>query len=146
MTTCAKCGSTRTPAWYFDADANALRQCADCGHPFPGDPAKVQALLTGRPPAKPLAQTCHACGSRVLDAALCSACLKNVRRWLGSVPTLSRELDTTIARQTRFAEQAQRVTGTATPPLPLHVDAAAVRDDLRAVLVSWVRFLDEEMG
>lgn len=144
MSACRRCGSTRFHQ-YVDPTGAVSTTCSnrDCQHPQLGNAALVHDLLNGRPPAVPLARTCHNCGAAVLDAPLCRRCIGEVRRWLKQIPELARELDVTISKQVRLSEQ-QRVSGSPVPPMPMQPDAAETRDNLRAVLVSWVKFVDEE--
>jgi DNA-directed RNA polymerase subunit M/transcription elongation factor TFIIS len=141
MTRCPRCRSARID---LEAEGDGYAYVCKCGYAWKHDAPKVHRLLNGNAPKPKPARTCHSCDAKVLDATLCSTCLRDVARWLRQIPALADELDTTIAKQTRFAEDTQHVTGTATQPLPLQPEASDVRDHLRAVLVSWVKFHHEE--
>lgn len=143
---CARCNGHAFRV-YFGPDGSS-ETCAACGHPRPGDMATVHARLTTARLSEraPDRWSCHSCGAKVLDAPCCATCWRDVRRWLKTIPMLAVQLDVAVAKQARFAEQQARVRGTPTPPLPLHPEAADVRDHLRAVLVGWVRLHHEEMS
>lgn len=71
----------------------------------------------------------------------CETCLTDLSAALGEVPWLAGELDTTLARQRSTPVE---LVGGQSGSLPWHEAAGRARDHLRAVLVSWVLFADEE--
>jgi ribosomal protein L37E len=142
VTGCKRCGAHDFRV-YLGPDGSS-ETCTACGHPRQGDLSRVETLLSPVKTMAPAPQTCHSCGSKVLDAPLCNDCIKATARRLRSIPSLAVELDTAIAKQARFSEQQQRVKGTPVPPLPMQPEAADVRDTLRAVLVGWVKLHHEE--
>ncbi len=81
------------------------------------------------------------CG-RPTDKFYCDDCAQSFSVALGEIPWVERELDITITRQ-----QAATWNGGSHSPetaLPFHPSASDARGNLRAVLVAWVRFCDEE--
>jgi hypothetical protein len=83
------------------------------------------------------------CGRPTRDEAyVCDTCANALSRSLGDVPWLDEELDITMTRQ-----RSAPITGgapSADRGLPWHDKAAECRRNLHALLVSWVRFCDEE--
>lgn len=83
------------------------------------------------------------CGRETRDEAyVCDQCADNLARDLGDVPWLAEELETTIGRQT-----GQQYTGgsrSAETPSPVDWGASEARTHLKAILVLWTRFCDEE--
>lgn len=77
------------------------------------------------------------------DAYVCDDCAANLSRALGDVAWLDDELETTITRQ-RAATYDGNGSSTGDKPLPWHERAADARRTLHGLLVSWVRFCDEE--
>lgn len=80
--------------------------------------------------------------SRPTEAYVCLDCLDELARALRDVPWLDDELDVTITKQRGIPTtggSASRETA-----LPWHEAAAEARRHLRALLVSWVLFCDEE--
>lgn len=80
--------------------------------------------------------------SRPTEAYVCLECLDDLARALRDVPWLDDELDVTITKQRGIPTtggSASRETA-----LPWHEAAAEARRHLRALLVSWVKFCDEE--
>lgn len=88
-------------------------------------------------------QTCR-CGRPTRDAAYCcDECVDLMARALGEVPWLDEELETTISGQ-KAAGTTGHTSQSAEKPSPVHWGASEARSHLRAILVSWVRFCDEE--
>lgn len=143
MRGCPRCGSAR---FELEAEGDGHAYVCQCGHVWAVNADRMHSLLNGRPVAKPLAKTCHHCGSEVDSGLLCNDCIRRTKNRLRSIPMLAAELDVVISKQARFAEQQQRVRGTPEPPLPMHPDAAAERDTLKAQMVSWVKWYEEETG
>lgn len=88
-------------------------------------------------------QTCR-CGRPTRDEAyFCDDCAKALSVALGEIPWVAEQLDLTITRQTRMGSGngGRRATET---PVPFHPTASEAMTNLRAVLVSWVKFCDEE--
>lgn len=77
------------------------------------------------------------------DAYVCDDCSTGLSRALGDIAWLDDELETTITRQ-RAATYDGSTSGTGDKPLPWHERAADARRTLHGLLVSWVRFCDEE--
>lgn len=142
---CRKCGHG-TFRVYFAEDGSS-ETCANCGHPRAGNMEATRQRLRVAAATEqrlPPPRTCHSCAGKVLDAPLCNTCTKDIARWLRSIETLDAELAVAIAKQTRFADQQQRVKGTPTPPLPLQPEAAETRDTLAAVMRGWVLLYHDE--
>jgi hypothetical protein len=82
------------------------------------------------------------CGRPVEDALCCQACADRLARWLGDIPALADDLDTTLARLSR---QGDRVgSRSAETPLPWDQRASAAAYNLRSMLVGNVRMLAGE--
>lgn len=144
MSTCGKCGGTR---WfrYLGPDGTS-DTCTTCGHPRQGDAARIHRLLNiGRLPAYK-SNTCHRCEAAVRDAVICKTCARDVERSLAEVPWLTQQLEVTIARLTKFQEEADKTTGSPTPPVGFMPEAAEARDNMRAVFVSWCLLYADEYG
>lgn len=86
--------------------------------------------------------TCR-CGRSTRDGAfVCDHCADQLARALGDVAWLTDELETTITRQRALPAEggsAGRETG-----LPWHEKASEALRGLKALLVSWARFCEEE--
>lgn len=83
------------------------------------------------------------CGKPTRDHVYaCDTCADLLARALGDVPWLDEQLDTTITRQHAIPTEAGP--RTFDKPLPWHDAAADARRTLHGLLVSWVRFCDEE--
>lgn len=97
------------------------------------------------------------------DAHLCDDCGDRAARWIGEIPWLDEELETTIGKIRGVAydglgggpghERAERDKGEAKDrlmagaheiALPINIHASKKRDELRHALVMAVRFCDEE--
>jgi hypothetical protein len=86
--------------------------------------------------------TCN-CGRPTRDDAyVCETCLSGLFRALGEVPWLTRELDTTIAKQ-RAAGSSDGARSTETP-MPFHIAASDARSALRQAMFTWIKFCTEE--
>jgi hypothetical protein len=83
------------------------------------------------------------CGRATRDEAyVCDTCAQSLARALGDVPWIGEELDVTLTRQ-----RSAPITGgapSAERGLPWHEKASEARRNLHGLLVSWVRFCDEE--
>lgn len=71
---------------------------------------------------------------------ICAACAGDLARDLGKVPGLAVELDVSLAKQTPGSGQR----GSGERGLPYDLGASEAADQLRAVLVGWVRVLQDE--
>lgn len=88
--------------------------------------------------------TCR-CGRPTRDAAyVCDDCLGRLNQSLGDVTWLSAELDTTISRSKGVDYTSRGGARDSETPMPYHPSAAEAGRDLKAILVSWVRFCQEE--
>jgi hypothetical protein len=80
---------------------------------------------------------CPSCFGRSDDGLVCPQCAAAARRDLMRIPSLMRELDTTLTRQ------SQTGTGNggkgAVRPLPFDGNASEVGDTVRTTIVTWVR-------
>lgn len=106
-------------------------------HTCPVSPARnVEDIRKGR-------NRRSACAVPVDDArAICVACTADLEQALAELPALVADLESTLARQTgRGSGNGSR---SAVRPLPYDVRAGQVLGSMRAVLVGWVRDLDED--
>lgn len=88
--------------------------------------------------------TCR-CGRPTRDAAyFCDDCGRTLANALGDVAWLEEELETTITRAKGVDYRTAGATRGSEGPSPVNWGASEARAHLRAVLVSWVRFCDEE--
>lgn len=82
------------------------------------------------------------------DRYLCDTCIGTLEILIAELPWLDGELDTTITRTKGIDYRALGgTTGGKKPverPLPGNLGAGRARDHLKAILVSWVRFMDAE--
>jgi hypothetical protein len=85
-----------------------------------------------------------ACGKPAPDATVCTSCETRLAVALGDVPALVDELDTTLARQGRGGKGVGYVHSSPTRPLPYDPKASDAAGHLKAVLVSWVRLVQED--
>lgn len=83
------------------------------------------------------------CGRPTRDSAyVCDKCTAEFVKALAEVGWVDHELEVTVTRQ-----KAAATTGgpaSATTPVPFHEAAAEVRDTMKAILVSWVKFCHED--
>lgn len=86
------------------------------------------------------------CGRPADEFFLCMGCWGEVERDLGDVAALAEELETTITRQAKTTSGVGVTSRSAETPLMFHQAASEVQDDLRSVLVAWVRDLWETNG
>lgn len=87
--------------------------------------------------------TCR-CGRPTRDAAyFCDDCGDKLARALAEVPWLDTELEVTITG-TKGVDYRRGGVRSTEHRLPVNLAASTARDTLRAVLVSWVLFCDEE--
>lgn len=86
------------------------------------------------------------CGRPAGDTFLCETCWRLIERDLGDVAALVEELETTISRQAKTGQCVDVGSRAAEKPLLFHQAASGIRDDLRTVLVAWVRILWETNG
>jgi hypothetical protein len=84
------------------------------------------------------------CDHPVTDAWVCARCAHQLERALGDIPAVVHQLNLTLAKQTRYADRAER--GGNEQPLPMDPQASAAASELRAHLVGWVRLVAEERG
>lgn len=136
-------------------------QCAHCGA-APGDTIDLgEAAGPRQPTPRPVAARtlerprlpgtwapqadageCR-CGRPTRDAAwMCEDCIHRFERTLADLGALDNELTVTITRQRTTG--ATETTRGATNDLPWHERASQAQRALHGLLVSWVRFCDEE--
>jgi hypothetical protein len=84
------------------------------------------------------------CDRPVAEAHVCTRCAHQLERALGDIPAVVHQLNLTLAKQTRYADRAER--GGNEQPLPMDPQASAAASELRAHLVGWVRLVAEERG
>ena len=88
--------------------------------------------------------TCR-CGRPTRDAAyFCDTCGDSLTQALSEMAWLEEELETTITRTKGVDYRTAGGTRGAEKPSPVNWGASEARTHLRAVLVSWVRYSDEE--
>jgi hypothetical protein len=84
-------------------------------------------------------RTCpgYGCGAALRDGYLCRSCQRRAERVLGDLPSLAREVETTIARQDRGA--TGRAGDGAEQPLPVNLSAGdrARHPDVLPLLFEW---------
>lgn len=90
--------------------------------------------------------TCATGCGRPTDTALCRTCLDTLTRALRDIEWLYPELDVTITRQAKTTRGGGIgfVTGGGGAPMPLHLGASSLSDDLRDNLAGWVQNLWED--
>lgn len=89
-------------------------------------------------------QICN-CGKPTRDGAyFCDSCGHEVAAALGDVPWLDEQLEITITRTSGVDYRKLGGTASSETPSPVHWVAADARGHLKALLVSWTRFCDEE--
>lgn len=76
------------------------------------------------------------------DAYVCEDCLTLLAQALGNVPWLDEQLEVTLTKQR--AAPTEGTTPSSEKQLPYHPQAADALHRLRATLVSWVRFCEDE--
>jgi hypothetical protein len=81
------------------------------------------------------------CSRPVGDAWICSGCATALEADLTAIPGLARDLDLVLARLTVYGDHLGR--GEA-KPIPFDSRASAAKDQLKGVLVGWVRLVREE--
>lgn len=90
--------------------------------------------------------SCVTCGNPSGDLFLCGSCWGQLERDLGDVAALADELEVTITRQAKTGHGIGVTSRSAEKPLLFHAAASQIKDDLRSVLVGWVRDLWETNG
>lgn len=72
--------------------------------------------------------------------------LTKLREVLGTIPGIAADLPVTIAKQARLGDmgRGRKPRRPSEQPLPFHVDAARVADELHNALVGWVRLVCEQ--
>ncbi|HEY9417786.1 MAG TPA: hypothetical protein VIQ30_23755 [Pseudonocardia sp.] len=72
--------------------------------------------------------------------------LKKLKEILEEIPSIALELPTTITKQARLGEvgRGRKPRRPSEQPLPFHIDAARVADELHNALVGWVRLVCEQ--
>jgi len=72
--------------------------------------------------------------------------LKKLKEILEEIPSIAAELPTTITKQARLGEvgRGRKPRRPSEQPLPFHVDAARIADELHSALVGWVRLVCEQ--
>jgi hypothetical protein len=94
-----------------------------------------------------LERTCvTGCGRPAGDFMLCSGCWGEVEQSLKSVQWLADELQVTITKQAKTGRGIGVVARASETPIPFSVEAGERQDELRTVLVGWVRVLWEHYG
>lgn len=89
---------------------------------------------------------CQSCGAMAQTGALlCRPCENQCRRNLGDMEALRQELDTTLTRQTHMTPDNDGGRSAETP-LPYQQQASDLLSEQRALLVSWCRLINEELG
>jgi hypothetical protein len=82
------------------------------------------------------------CDHPVTDAWVCTRCAHNLERALGDIPAVVHQLNLTLAKQTRYADRNERVSSE--QPLPMDPLASEAIGQLRAHLVQWASFIQDE--
>ena len=72
--------------------------------------------------------------------------LKKLKEILEEIPSIALELPTTITKQARLGEvgRGRKPRRPSEQPLPFHLDASRVADELHNALVGWVRLVCEQ--
>lgn len=83
------------------------------------------------------------CGRPSPDASLCGSCSRELLRQLLSVPWLTRQLTTTLARLDRVPASAGAGTNDG-PPLPFRLTVTQAASTLRHTLTPWVREIAQQ--
>jgi hypothetical protein len=84
------------------------------------------------------------CDHPLTDAYICSHHAHQLERALGDIPATIHQLNLTLAKQTRYADRAER--GSSEQPLPMGPLASAAASDLRHHLCNWVTIIAETRG
>jgi hypothetical protein len=84
------------------------------------------------------------CDRPVGDGYVCSHCAHKLERALGDIPAVVHQLNLTLAKQTRYADRAER--GGTDTPLPMDPQASAAASELRHHLCNWVGIIAETRG
>jgi len=84
------------------------------------------------------------CDRPVADAYVCQRCAHDLERALGDIPAVVHQLNLTLAKQTRYADRAER--GGTDTPLPMDPLASAAASELRHHLCNWVGIVAETRG
>jgi hypothetical protein len=84
------------------------------------------------------------CGLPVAEAWVCQRCAHTLQRALGDIPAIVHQLNLTLAKQTRYADRAER--GSSEQPLPMDPRASAAASELRHHLCNWVTIVAETRG
>lgn len=104
-------------------------------HPCPANPARnVEDARRGRKTSGP-------CAGVADDTTICRACTADLEQALAELPALVGDLESTLSRQGGRSDGGSRA---AEHPVPYDVRASGVLGDLRAVLVGWIRDLDDK--
>jgi hypothetical protein len=82
------------------------------------------------------------CDHPVTDAWVCQRCAHALERALGDIPAVIHQLNLTLAKQTRYADRNER--GGNEQPLPMDPLASEAIGQLRAHLVQWASFIQDE--
>jgi hypothetical protein len=90
--------------------------------------------------------TCRvsSCDRPVADGYVCARCARDLERALGDIPAVVHQLNLTLAKQTRYADRAER--GGNEQPLPMDPQASAAASELRHHLCNWVTIVAETRG
>jgi hypothetical protein len=100
------------------------------------------------------------CDRPVADGFVCQRCAHQLEQTLGDIPATIHQLNLTLAKQTRYADQPATGTGPPPPfdpteqpelgaaehPLPLDPRASAASSELRHHLCNWVSIVAETRG
>lgn len=86
------------------------------------------------------------CDRPVPDSYVCTGCAFRLEKALGNVSAFADELDTVLARQTRYEEHSERTNGGRVTPLFFDDRASEAGWVLRNTLSTWVRLVAEERG
>jgi hypothetical protein len=84
------------------------------------------------------------CDRPVAEAWVCQHCAHQLERALGDIPAVVHQLNLTLAKQTRYADRAER--GGNEQPLPMDPLASAAASELRHHLCNWVSIVAETRG
>ena len=79
-------------------------------------------------------------------ATFCMSCAFVFEKALGNIPAFADELDTVLARQTRYEEHSERTNGGRVTPLFFDDRASEAGWVLKNTLSTWVRLVAEERG
>jgi len=84
------------------------------------------------------------CDRPVAEGFVCARCAHDFERALGDIPAVVHQLNLTLAKQTRYADRAER--GGNEQPLPMDPVASAVLDELRSHMRGWVNTIHHKRG